>query len=323
MKKIAYFFSNIKEYTTPDAVIQHLDLNFPQWRAELKHEEAWKDAFEYDIKIYQNTYLSDFADMLFDEIDNIEAEKMVWNNKNCNEFYRWAAIKRLRIYDKDTYLPLYIDALKKGEFLLGGWGFTIVDELFDFPSAISVTTEICRNNDMNTSIGQVALEYLANKACEHWDDYTDFIRHSIITKRDYFILKKATPGFWSKLSEPHKNLLVNRVSINEIKQYHDIIAFYQYVDNRENSRLMFFNAMWDFKTKSPDESKSQLLRELNTLFDMPTVDFETNQYTPSELITRFLNLTDNDADTMLHSILKSVVNKMPWEGRYQMILDKL
>ena len=51
MKKIKNFFSNIKEYTTPDAVILYLDNNFPQWRTELKNEEEWKDAFEYDIKI--------------------------------------------------------------------------------------------------------------------------------------------------------------------------------------------------------------------------------------------------------------------------------
>ena len=44
---------------------------------------------------------------------------------------------------------------------------------------------------------------------------------------------------------------------------------------------------------------------------MPTVDFETNRYTPSLQMTRFLNLTDNDRDTTLHSILKRVVDLMP------------
>lgn len=313
MKKIKNFFSNIKEYTTPDAVILYLDNNFPQWRTVLKNKEEWKDAFEYDIKIYKNTYLIDFVDMLFDEIDNIEAEKMVWNDKNCNGFYRWAAIKRLRQYDENTYLPQYIDTLKSGEFLIGACACIMVDEVFDFPSAISMATDIFNNNDINSFTGKVALEYLAQKACENWCDYTDFIRDAIITQRDYFIRENATPEFWSQLSEPHKCLLINRVSINEIIQYHDIISFYQYVDNKETSRLMFFDKMWHYKTErqSPDESRTQLLRELSRNFDVPTVDFETNRYTPSLQMIRFLNLTDNDRDTMLHSILKKVVDLMP------------
>ena len=318
MKKIEACFKEIKEYTTPDSVVEHLDDCFPTWRQEIKNREEWESVFAYNIKIYQNTYLAEFANILFDAIGNMEAERMVWDNKNYNCFYRHQAIKRLRKVDENAYLPQYIEALKNEELMLGGVAFMMPESVFDFPTAVDVASEICVNKPMDRSIGQVALEYLAQTACENWDKYSDFIRNAIVTDRDYFIREKATRDFWKKLTEPYKFLLTHRIAVNEIMQWHDINTFYQYVDNQyidneDFTRIALFgnlrHSIEEIGRHSGDPM-DYVKHGMPHTFDTPTVDFDTNQYTPSKQISNFLDITNTDSDAIYHGMLEAVVRKI-------------
>ena len=104
------------KYVGCNTVLHYLDKKFPKWRIEIKNREEWKVAFEFDICIRPDDNMLAFADELFDIIGNTEAEMFAWSNKECNEFYRYVAIQRLRKIDEAGYLPQYIDELKKGNF---------------------------------------------------------------------------------------------------------------------------------------------------------------------------------------------------------------
>lgn len=316
MKKIESYLKSFNDnydgYAASDTVIEYLCNNFPEWKSEIKNSEEWESAFEFDIHVIPDTRLSKFADSLFNIIDNVEAEIFVWNNSKCNSFYRYQAIKRLRRIDEKTYLPQYIEGLRNGEFILGGWAFTMTEEIFDFSSAVSVATEICEREGIN-AIGGTAFEYLSKMSCANWAEYPEFIKEEIISHRNYFIFRSANADFWSILSEPHKFQLVYQTATNEIFKFRELIALCQYLDNPNTTRLMFdtdVRHMVDEMGRRPNRDVERMIQSHSRGFDYPVIDINTNRYTPSERMNRLLNLTNNDNDRMLYKMLNNTIQEI-------------
>ena len=314
MSIIESYFKSVNENSPNSAPhfikLGYLDDNFPNWRTEIKNKEEWKATFEFDICITPGYFMFAFANELFDTIDNPEAEMFVWNNKNCKDFYRIAAVQRLIKTDQATYLPQYIDELKNGKFNFGVLGFFLLGYLFDFPAAEDVALEMYA---AGLEEADLAFSYLAKVAHLHWDKYPESLKDKIVDKGPSAIHENISKELWSKLSLMHKIQLVYTVVTEEIKTFHNANAISQCYDNGNTTRTMFFGngAEWDIYNdmKSGDgiEFKRLLLKiYTDPRYYEPGVDIDTNQYTPSGRISRFIEASEGD--TVFNSMLRSVVS---------------
>ena len=342
MNKIVTYFEAFnksrKDYVASTTVIEFLDEKFPQWREEIKNPKEWSGLFNYDIHIYQNTWLETFAKALFDIIDDTEAMIYVWKCHTCNGFYRLAAIKKLREINEEKYLPQYIEELKAGNIKLGGWWLPMVDELFDFPGAIEVAIDMFRNSNDSLSFPKsFGLEYLAKNCIHFWNEYPQDIKDSIINEREYFILKNCTPQIWADLSQLQKFLLIHEVILNEYKYFNDIITinnvmksginpehdetnliFFYTSDMRMSFQDLRFRIRSNNRNRFAEPTLSDLTR---TGFDIPQIDFRRLIYTPSEQLMRFDRLTNNPDDSALHCQTRNTINDLKMNLRHSSVND--
>lgn len=329
MGKIELYFKAANDssdsYVDASSVIKYLDSNFPRWRDEIKDPNEWDSLFNYDIHIFQNSWLQTFANNLFDIIDNKEALLCVWNSETCNEFYRLAAIQRLCKINEDKYLPQYIEELKGGKFVLGGWWLPMIDELFDFPSAEKVAIDMYLNsNEESLSITKsMGIEYLSGNITRYWDKYPEDIKNSIICNEDYSLRKNCTPHIWATLSQSQKFLLIHRIIINEYKCVNDILNIYNYLRNiiyRESDNNKSFNfIIYDSHLKMRYDDLKRRIKEGRILaerdmeqliprdFYLPQIDYNRLHYRPSEQLSNFDSLTNSPEDTELHKMTERAI----------------
>ena len=301
------------KYVGCNTVLHYLDKKFPKWRIEIKNREEWKVAFEFDICIRPDDNMLAFADELFDIIGNTEAEMFVWSNKECNEFYRYVAIQRLRKIDEAGYLPQYIDELKKGNFQLGYFGWLMVGEIFDFPTAVDVALEMCA---AGLDVVGLAFSYLTKVTPLYWDRYPENIKDKIIDQGSSILYKNISRELWSKLSLMHKFKLVHKVVTEELKVFHDLNAICQCYDNSDTTRTIFLADGSESDLKDIRKEKDTTLKSLMLGFCIapevykPGIDIDTNQYTPSKRISKFIEVSEGD--TMFNNMLWQVVSDIEY-----------
>ena len=319
-KYLKAFNESREHYSTASPAIEFLDKNYPQWRDEIKDPNEWSSLFNYDIHILQNSWLQEFADNLFDIIDNTEALVFVWNSETCNGFYRLAAIQRLRQIDEEKYLPQYIEELKTGKFVLGGWWLPMINELFDFTGAEKVAIDMYQNNSEDSIIKSMGISYLTANLTRYWNEYPQAIKNTIISDEDYSIRKNCTPQIWATLSQSQKFLLIHKLIINEYKCVNDIVNIYNYLRNsigrefNENESLNFvlYNSHLrmsfdDLKHRMKDGNRlneRDMERLIPTDFDMPQIDFFRLDYRPSRQLLQFKQFSDTPGDADLHTLIE-------------------
>ena len=222
------------------STIAYLDQTFPQWKAELKSPDQWKDIFEFDIHIHQDSCLYDFACSLFDLIGGTEAPELVWNNPQCNNYYHFAALSRLLEQDEEKYLPIYQEALYKGMFNFQG-DLDSVIPLFNISAKYELAMEICRTMaDDKCFPKKQALNLLVSDAPEKWNDYPQDIQNFVIQKRYYTLMTDSTPEFWHRLSESQKLTIVYNIILFEYKNVHDILSLHQWLHSKSIEHLVFW-----------------------------------------------------------------------------------
>ena len=310
------FNENHKGYHASSTVIEYLDAQYPQWQNEIKNKDEWKSVFDFDIHIYQNTWLQHFAEALFAIIDGTEVLEFVWRDKSFNEFYRYAAILKLRELDESKYLPEYVESLKRAEMTLGGWGYLMINEIFDFPDAVEVALEMYQNSTdrFDDKVRNLSSAFLTSSACQNWEKYPDDLKDVIINTHNYSILKNCTPQMWAILSLPHKFRLVHEIIIEEYKKIHDLLSLYKYAEEKED-RYLFFFENWDINNLKHTNNDRDLNRRLQEIFnhpsfDKPTINRRTNEYIPSMLLQNFMRLSDEAGDNILYKMLSRARNEL-------------
>ena len=295
------------------SVIAYLDQYFPQWKAELKSPDQWKDIFEFDIHIYQDSCLYDFACSLFDLIGGIEASELVWNNPQCNDYYRFAALSRLLEQDEEKYLPIYREALCKGMFNFQE-DFDSVIPLFNISAKYELAMEICKAvADDNCFSKKEALKLLVSVAQKMWNDYPQDIQDIVIQKRYYALMKDCTPEFWRQLSESQKLTIVYHIILFEYKNVHDILNLHQWLHTKSIEHLTFWGYVadsYDDYCKKKKENAPDNTAFILRCFMVPSVDDKTGRYTPSGLIQHMISLTDSTKDEHLHTLLIDTVKEL-------------
>lgn len=295
------------------SVISYLDQYFPQWKEEVKAPDQWKPAFEFDIHIYQDNCLYDLAGLLFDNINNIEAPELVWNNAQCNEYYRFAALNRLLEYDEERYMPVYREALRKGMFDFQG-DFDTVIPLFNITAKYELAMELCRAGvDDNYFPKKQALKLLVSVAQERWNEYPLDIQQLIIQQKYYALIKECTPDFWNQLKENQKLAIVNHVILFEYKNVHDILNLHLWMRTKSTEGLMFWGSVADTYKDYCSMRKNNVPTNTGFIlrgFTMPEVDYASGQYKASGLMMKMICLTDNSADEQLHSLLEEAVKEL-------------
>lgn len=209
-------------YVTTESLFSFLDQHAPQWKEEIRDNRVWQPLFEHELKLYDRCFYPMVLDW-FDMIDNNDALIAVWKDYNCNDWYKLAAIRRLRLFDEATYLPQYIDWFKNA---LGAEAFVIVEELFDFDGAIEMAQDMALSPQSNMHEKEIGLEYLAKNACRLWDKYPKKVRELIINKHDYFICTECDEKMWRKMSHFERSSVINHIRNDEALKKNNKISPY-------------------------------------------------------------------------------------------------
>lgn len=273
------FNSENVQYTASDSLIAYLDDKHQDWRNLISAPEEFIEFFKTDVHVFQNDWLRKLADEIFDIVSDNQLIELVWKDTTLNEWYRYAAIRRLIAMTPDTYLPLYIKELISGGFNLGGWGIGMVSELYDFPNSVKIVIESKKFDGNN-------FEFLAIKACECWEEYPQELRAKILKERDYFMRKDGNNTMWNMMALEEKLYLTNNIIANEYAKFHDVITFANFLNDRDE-RL-----------------------HVNHDFACPEYNIETHQYTPSEQIQRFLSIAQEDSNDMAYELLDQTIRKL-------------
>lgn len=302
---LSTFNSENKQYTSSDSLIKFLNANYSDWKNLITVPEEFMEFFKTDVKVYQNHWLKSLADEIFDIVSDDKLVEKVWNDTTMNEWYRYAALRRLMASAPDTYLPVYINELISGGFNLGGWGFSIISELYDFPDSVKVVLESKKYEGNN-------FEFLARKACEHWQEYPQDLRNKILQERDYFLRKNGDEALWQMMTLEEKLYLTNVIIANEYAMVHDAITYANFLNDRDKSKAVLYSCK--FRRKIIHIETHNLMRDEVPMppkgFDIPEYDAETRQYTPSEQITRFNAIAETDSNNMVSNLLKQTLRNL-------------
>lgn len=289
--------------------IQYLDEFCPQWRDEIQSPEAWNSVFEFDLKILHPD-LSKFADYIFDLVNNFELEKLVWRNEKCCTRYRFAAIRRLRKFDEEQYLPEYIDWLKNGlrsdlchwiESSSANW---LDENVFDFHDSIAVAIQMVDKSRTSLSF------YLAAKANENWEFYPETIKEMLIFEDNYLVRKYCTQSLWNKMTADQQYFILCKIVEDEYTSVHDIIAWAQYKDNENTPHLRFFESSFKMHYRENSSRGRRGFREVS-LSDFTTPVITINgEYRPSRQMEKFLALLSEGGNPFQLKILQRVVSNI-------------
>lgn len=210
MEDLIKTLNDFNEQNTSKNLFTYLDKNSPDWRKDIKNSNVWLPFFEFDLK-FSDWKLYALALDFFDIIDDNNALKVVWNDERCNDWYRFAAIRRLRFLDEKTYLPEYIDWFKNAF----GWNaLFLTDELFDFDGAMDIAQDMLFSPQSNEHERKLGLEFLAKNACLLWDRYPKTVRDAIINQRNYYILTDCDGKMFRKMSYLERSSILNFIIRN-------------------------------------------------------------------------------------------------------------
>ena len=207
----------------------------------------------------------------------------------------------------------YIDELKNGKFNFGVLGFFLLGYLFDFPAAEDVALEMYA---AGLEEADLAFSYLAKVTPLYWDRYPENIKDKIIDQGSSILYKNISRELWSKLSLMHKFKLVHKVVTEELKVFHDLNAICQCYDNSDTTRTIFLADGSESDLKDIRKEKDTTLKSLMLGFCIapevykPGIDIDTNQYTPSKRISKFIEVSEGD--TMFNNMLWQVVSDIEY-----------
>lgn len=298
-KYLTAFNDEQERVTSSDVLIKFLDENYPKWKTLIDSPTEFLEFFKTDVHVFQNTWLINLANSIFDLVPNINYIESVWNDTNINEFYRYAAIRRLILVESTKYLPIYTNELISGGFLLGGCGFNMISELYDFPNNVKFVV------DSNKWTGN-NFEFLAQQACEHWNEYPPVLRNKILMERDYFIRKNCNKAMWAMMTIEEKLYLTNAIVANEYAAFHDAVTYAKCLNDRDSSNVVLltnhFAILWSHIFEDDQPIRHQPLP-----FDIPDYNIETHEYTPSEQISRFRNLAQDTCNIVSQLLEKAIL----------------
>lgn len=121
------------------------------------------------------------AAIFFDIIDHQDALVAMWNDEQCCDYYRLAAIRRLREIDESTYLPQYIDWFKNAKLDI----YELGKELFDFDGALEVALGLVTSPRLKYHDEELGLVYLAETANLWWNKYPTRVREKVLHRIYY------------------------------------------------------------------------------------------------------------------------------------------
>lgn len=148
---------------------------------------------------------------LFDIIDDDNTLKAVWNDEERNDWYRFAAVRRLRLLDEKTYLSQYINWLRN----IFVWNALFgVNELFDFDDAMNVAQDMLFSPQFNEHERELGLDYFAKNACRLWYKYPKKVREEVANQRNYYILTDCDGLMFSKMSYLERSSILNFILRN-------------------------------------------------------------------------------------------------------------
>lgn len=307
------FNSENEQYTASDSLITYLDNNYPNWRILITDTNEFIEFFKTDVHVLQNSWLRKLADEIFNIVSDKKLIESVWKDTTINEWYRYAAIKKLISIEPDTYLPFYTEELISGGFTLGGWGFCMISELYDFPNSIEM---ILKSNKI---FNRNNFECLAENACEYFEKYPQNIRTKILKERNYFIRKRCTQNTWKVMSTEEKLYLTTAIIANEYAKFHDVITFTNFLIDKDESKVVFLTTHFNFLLEDIVRNKHRQREGLNeqqefrmrvNKFDCPKYDARTHQYTPSEQFSRFLSIARTEIDEMPYYLLNHTFQEL-------------
>lgn len=297
------FNSEIDGYTAPDTLIRYLDERYPDWRNLITSPEEFIEFFKTDVHIFQNGWLRTLADEIFDVVNNPALVESVWKDTTFNKWYRYAAIKKLITLAPNNYLTEYITELMSNGFNLGGSGYLMISELYDFPNSVKIVLDSNKYDDYN-------FEFLAENASEHWQEYPLDLRTRILQNRNYFMLKNGRQSMWNVMTLEEKLYLSNVIIANEYAKFHDVITFANFLTDHDENKIVLFTTEFSHEIEEiiRHEDRERFHRRFprENAFDCPRYD-ALRQYIPSELITRFLALAETDTNDMVYKLLKSTI----------------
>lgn len=295
------FNSANESYTSPDSLIKYLDEKHPDWKTLIVDPDEFLEFFKTEVHVFQNGWLKHLAEEIFNIVSDKNLIDSVWKDTTINEWYRYTAIRKLISIEPDTYITLYSKELLSGGFNLGGWGYTMVSELYDFPDSV----ELVLNSDKRLEGNN--FEFLAEKACEYFEKYPADVRNQILTNRDYFIRKNCNQAMWNILTNEEKIYLTAVIVANEYAKFHDAITFANFLEDQDESKAVFltsgFSHLINDIVRHKDSHRHSIIEQQLTAFDCPRYDVTTHQYTPSEQLSRFLAFAQTDENRMPYSLL--------------------
>ena len=327
MKKIASYLEKLNAYydgrrIAASTALMYLDDHFPTWRVEIRNPEEWHDAFETDVCIYHDVKLEYFADRLFEYIADVNAMILVWNDRKFNDYYRVCAIKRLIAYDKEKYLPEYIEVLKNSEdfgaMMLDGDS----DVLYDVPGAVDLAIEMFLNpKDEDEKI--LACSILRVMKRRRWTSYPDEIKDAIIGRNWDVFVKDCTEDQWKASSMRHKTRMAHTVILEEYRNVHDKLNIYQYLHDTEKKYVFFFSrknyslVSWMVCDEDDLRTSGDTLVDicLSSIADNggPKIDFEFGySYCPSEQILKYKSWAKASGDDYVAEMIDAAIAELEW-----------
>lgn len=285
-----------------DSLIEYLDERYPDWRTLIVEPKEFLEFFKTEVHVYQNSWLKKIAEEIFNIVSDKNLIESVWKDSTINEWYRYTAIRRLVSIEPDTYITLYSKELLSGGFNLGGWGYAMVSELYDFPNSVELVLKSDKRLEGNN------LEFLAQKACEYFDKYPVDVRNKILTNRDYLIRKNCNQAMWNIMTNEEKIYLTSVIVANEYAKFHDVVTYANFIEDQDESKLVLFtnefsNLINDI-VRHTDSDRHRIIEHQVANFDCPEYDETTHQYTPSEQLSRFLAFAQTDENRMPYDLLK-------------------
>lgn len=311
------FNSENEQYTSSDSLIMYLDMNYADWRTLIVDSNEFIEFFKTDVHVLQNSWLKELANEIFNIVSDKNLIESVWKDITINEWYRYAAIRKLISIDSDIYLPFYTEELISGGFTLGGWGVMMVSELYDFPDSVEMILK------SNRRFNGCNFEYLVEKACEYFEEYPHDVRTKILTQRNYYIRKHCTQNMWKVMSAEEKLYLASAIIANEYAKFHDVITFANFIIDQDDSKVVFFTNDFRFHLRDMQFQRErlnerQVLHRRYHDFDCPKYDVITHQYTPSEQFSRFLSIARTESDEMPYCLLNHTFQEL---SHFQHLLD--
>lgn len=325
--KIESYFEKMNEHygggpIAASTALMYLDDHFPAWRAEIRNPAEWKPAFEKEVCIYRNVKRECFADRLFEYIADVNAMLLVWNDRKCDEYYRICAMKKLIVYDKERYLPIYLDALKNGagldRIMLDGDSVA----MYDFPGAVEAAIEMFRGSGGDDD-KTLAFNILSMLSRGRWRSYPDDVKDAIIGRNWDAFARKCTEEQWKSSSIRHKTRLAHTIILEEYKNVHDLLNIHQYLHDTDKKYICFFSSknyrfmQWRIDSDDSLRDSGDALVDLSLSVisenGCPEMDFEFGySYCPSEQILRYKSWAKASGDDYVAEMIDAAIAELEW-----------